>query len=108
VGSQPLPFSTGHPWLDLLILIAACLMAAGTITTVLGKGWRMAHRFMRLLDDFIGTPDNPGVLDRLRNMESHTQELVPNGGSSLADRITKMERVVTAIGRDVQTIKGAK
>lgn len=83
-------------WVDPLVL--------ATMLTVLGgaawRAWRPARRawrsLTRMLEDWHGSPERPGVPRRAGVMErlEALEELRPNGGSSVRDRVERIARQV--------------
>lgn len=96
-----IPDATGIPALDVFLLWAT----VATVVISLGTGlWRFVRAAVRIakrvtifLDDWYGeearpgVPARPGVLERVRGIESRIQgvhhELQPNSGASLRDAV---------------------
>lgn len=86
-------------------LVGACGFAA--LCWAIRKPALFIYRLIIKIHDFLeqwfGSPDQPGLPDRMKavelqmNQQSHTlgelrHELKPNGGSSMNDRLTRVEK----------------
>lgn len=89
---------TGLPaWADLILGLAALLVALGTlyryVIPALRGLWRLAHGTYRLVEDFRETGGFAGLsqqnADLAVNLAEVKKELYPNGGSSMRDAITR-------------------
>lgn len=69
-------------------------------------------RFSHFLDDWFGEPARPGfagregVPERLSKVETMTKQLGPNGGSHLADKITKLAQERSSDAATLARIEG--
>jgi hypothetical protein len=92
-----------------IVLLAAVVGALGFLLTKAWRAVRWVVRAVRLsvraFEDIVGTPEHPGVIDRLQLVEvtqgehgallrSMHYELHPNGGMSMRDSVTRLERAV--------------
>lgn len=80
------------PAAHAVIVILGTLAAAGGTVGLALMTFRGLRGLIRLTDDFLGSPDDPGVRDRLRAIE---KELHPNGGASMRDQLSRVERIAT-------------
>lgn len=98
----------GIPVLGVLGIIAGGLVALGIIWRAIRAVWRFLRRIGEFLDDWRGevtrpgVPARPGVMARLEQVEQHQartdermsyvdEQLRPNGGGSLYDKITRVD-----------------
>ena len=84
--------TTGIGWLDWLLLVAAVVTALGTGYKVLFDRVSPIYRKIdNFLDDWSGQPERPGVPRQSGVMERLAQ-LEHNGGSSIKDSVTRIEK----------------
>lgn len=84
---------------NIIISIAAVLGGLVTISGVLLAVYKIARK----IDDAIGVDEKGRTLsDRLGRVE---HQLWPNGGSSLADQVHKIDASMTKTGAEVEIIK---
>jgi len=85
--------------LSVIISIAAIVGGLGTISAFIYFIYKIARR----IDDAIGV-DSQGrtISDRLGRVE---HQLWPNGGSSLADQVHKIDTAMTKTSAEVEIIK---
>jgi hypothetical protein len=80
-----------NPIVELSIILAAIT----GIGVFLIKTIKLVRHIVRFLDSFLGTPENPGVLDRLDGMEKDIKhiksEVTYNSGTSLKDAVKRIE-----------------
>jgi hypothetical protein len=80
-----------NPIVELSIILAAIT----GIGVFLMKTTKLVRHIVRFLDSFLGTPENPGVLDRLNEMEKDIKhiksEVTYNSGTSLKDAVKRIE-----------------
>lgn len=84
---------------QLLLTLGAVAAALTTIGVFIPRAARQIRRVGHVIDQWIGSPDNPGVIDRLVELERRTGELKPNGGSSLADAVHRIDASTERIER---------
>lgn len=87
--------------LQTIFVWAFFLLAVATLASkVIKKVKGLTDKVNDFLDDWAGRPARPGVprspglLERLTNLE---EQLRPNNGGSLHDKVTKLSEEVTAI-----------
>ncbi|NIL44021.1 hypothetical protein HCB17_25065 [Salinispora arenicola] len=93
--------------METLLYGAAAIVAIGAAARVLHKVALGARRVSRLVDDLLGEPPRPGLLDgrpglmarvvRIEERLDALEELRPNGGSSIKDQV---DRIAHATGAD--------
>jgi hypothetical protein len=80
-----------NPIVELSIILAAIT----GIGVFLMKTTKLVRNIVRFLDSFLGSDENPGVLERLNNMESDIKhikaEVTYNSGTSLKDAVKRIE-----------------
>jgi hypothetical protein len=92
------------------------LAAATAVLAALRKVVPAVRKAGRVLDDVIGAPGHPGVLDRLDALERKLQETAdlagsavvqmhPNGGSSMRDQLDAMRRAQEEILRHLTRLE---
>lgn len=80
--------------MDLLLWIAGGIAALGVIGAA---GWRLlrwGRRISHFFDDWFGEPQRPGVPERpgvMTRLASIEQQVFPNSGTSLYDRVGKLD-----------------
>lgn len=74
-----------------VIVTLGTVAAAGGVAAFTVMLFRGLRGLIRLTDDFLGSPGDPGVRDRLRKIE---HELHPNRGSSMRDHLMEAIRQV--------------
>ena len=78
-----------------IVEISIILAAITGIGVFLIKTTKLVRHIVRFLDSFLGTPENPGVLERLCNMEEDIKhikaEVTYNSGTSLKDAVKRIE-----------------
>jgi hypothetical protein len=90
---------------NILIIIGGATTALASIGFILHKLYHFVQSVTRFMDDWYGTEDYPGVVERLAhgnarfdNIEKEISivkaELFNNGGSSLRDSIDRIEAAV--------------
>ena len=90
---------------NLLIIIGGAATALASIGFILHKLYHFVQSMTRFMDDWYGTEEFPGVVERLAqgnarfdNIEKEISivkaELFNNGGSSLRDSIDRIEAAV--------------
>jgi hypothetical protein len=78
-------------------LVVAVVVGAGVLLAAVVKTWQFLRRIGRFLDVFLGAPATrwkeaePGIPERLAVVESRTEQLVHNGGTSMKDTVTRIE-----------------
>jgi len=91
---------------NILIIIGGAATALASIGFILHKLYHFVQSMTRFMDDWYGTEEYPGVVERLAhgnarfdNIEKEIgivkAELFNNGGSSLRDSIDRIEKAVT-------------
>jgi uncharacterized membrane protein len=85
--------------MDVILTVAGIIVAVGTIIAALISVYRVARR----VDDAIGK-DSKGrtISDRLERVE---HQLWENGGSSLADRVNKINEMSSQTQTEVLLVK---
>ena len=87
------------PWSDHLLTIAAVVVAVGVLIGAGYKVYKVAHR----IDAALGV-DKQGrtVSDRLSRVE---HQLWPNGGTSLADKLNRVEATQHAQTAELRIVR---
>lgn len=73
------------------------LVTIGAVLAAVWRCWPFVRRIVHLVDDLAGEPERdgvpgrPGVMVRLRELESRTKELRHNGGGSIKDAIVRID-----------------
>ena len=91
---------------NILFIIGGAATAFTSIGFILHKLYKFIQSMTRFMDDWYGTEDYPGVVERLAhgnarfdNIEKEIgtikAELFTNGGSSVRDAINRIEEAVT-------------
>jgi len=91
---------------NILLIIGGAAAALASIGFILHKLYNFVQSMTRFMDDWYGTEEYPGVVERLAhgnarfdNIEKEISivkaELFNNGGSSLRDSIDRIEKAVT-------------
>lgn len=92
--------------IKFLIIIGGAATATTSIIFLLNKLFKFIQSMTRFTDDWYGTEEHPGVVQRLAegnarfdNLEKEIgtikAELFTNGGSSVRDAINRIEEAVT-------------
>jgi hypothetical protein len=90
---------------NVLIIIGGAATALASIGFILHKLYHFVQSMTRFMDDWYGTEDYPGVVERLAHGNARFDyiekeisivkaELFNNGGSSLRDSIDRIEAAV--------------
>lgn len=78
-----------------LMAIAASITAITVIAIGLKKALVFIKKAVHFFDDWIGSEDNPGMLERLENIEKDISEIKKevtyNSGTSLKDAVRRIE-----------------
>lgn len=91
-----------------LVGAAVVITAAGLVIKRVAPGVR---RIVHLTDDLIGEPDRPGVpgrpgvMERLHQLDERTAELHPNGGGSIKDQVTRIDRRMTEMSGRLRAVE---
>lgn len=84
-------------WLDPM---SALLGTVVTISIVVGLFWAPIRRAGRVLRAVDGEPGRPGLMDQMKQqterIEVISHQVLPNGGKSLRDAITRTEATTAA------------
>jgi hypothetical protein len=91
---------------NILIIIGGAATALASIGFILHKLYHFVQSMTRFIDDWYGTENYPGVVERLAHGNARFDiiekeiglvkaELFNNGGSSLRDSIDRIEKAVT-------------
>lgn len=84
-------------WLDPL---SSLLGVVATILALSAVFWRPIKRAGRVLRAVEGEPGRPGLMDQMhrqsQQLETVKHQVLPNGGASLRDAITRVEAVSAA------------
>jgi hypothetical protein len=95
-----------QPW-AAIVAVAGVLVALGSIGAA-GRWFVVRLRKLgHLADDLLGEPARPGhearpgLMDRVKTLEERTAELKPNGGGSIKDAVTRIDRRLAAVERIV-------
>lgn len=91
---------------NILLITGAAATAIASIGFILHKVYNFIKSMTRFMDDWYGTENYPGVVERLAhgnarfdNIEKEISlvkaELFNNGGTSLRDSIDRIEEAVT-------------
>jgi len=92
--------------LNILMLIGGVTTALGSIGYFITKMFKFIQSTTRFMDDWYGTEEFPGVVERLahgnarfdtleKEISTIKAELFTNGGSSVRDAINRIEEAVT-------------
>jgi len=92
--------------INIILAVGGIATALAAIGYILAKGFKFIQSATRFMDDWYGTEEYPGVVERLAhgnarfdNIEKEISivkaELFNNGGSSLRDSIDRIEEAVT-------------
>ena len=93
-------------------LAGGILAVIGILTALIGVGRKIARRVSDFLDDWNGEPSRPGVpaqpgvMERIRNLDDGQlniidrlkrveHEVLPNSGTSLNDKVTRIDQAMT-------------
>lgn len=90
---------------NIILTIGAVATALAAIGYILAKGFKFLQSATRFMDDWYGTEEHPGVIDRLADGNARfdaiegelkiiKEELFNNHGSSLRDAIDRIEEAV--------------
>jgi hypothetical protein len=71
--------------LDWIVLIGA---AVGSILLISRQFYKLFKTWFKFIDDWAGSQDKPGIMERLDYIQA---ELMPNHGTSVKDKINKLE-----------------
>jgi hypothetical protein len=81
--------------MNIIVEISMIVTAITIISVFVVKTTKLVRHIVRFLDSFLGTPENPGVLDRLDSMEKDIKhiksEVTYNSGTSLKDAVKRIE-----------------
>ena len=81
--------------MNIIVEISMIVTAITIISVFVVKTTKLVRHIVRFLDSFLGTPENPGVLDRLNEMEKDIKhiksEVTYNSGTSLKDAVKRIE-----------------
>lgn len=91
---------------NILMIVGGVTTALASIGFVLHKLYKFIQSMTRFTDDWYGTEDYPGVVERLahgnarfdyieKEINTIKTELFTNGGSSVRDAINRIEEAVT-------------
>jgi len=86
-----------QPW-AAIVAVAGVLVALGGIGAAIRWIVVQLRKIGHLADDLLGEPARPGhvarpgLMDRVKTLEERTAELKPNGGGSIKDQVTRMDR----------------
>lgn len=76
--------------------VAVLIALFTAVLAFLRKAVPAVRKASRLVDDVVGAPGHPGVMDRLTAVEERLSQvsvqLHPNGGESVRDQIDKVNR----------------
>ena len=93
--------STGIPWVDWLLLVAAVLtVLGGGIKFVVDHVTPFFRALSNFLDDWSGEPARPGYSGRTGVM-TRLSQLENNGGGSINDAVDRIEQTVDVNGRQL-------
>jgi hypothetical protein len=92
--------------LQTILTIGGISTALASIGYVLARGFKFIQSATRFMDDWYGTEDHPGVIERLAEGNARfdciegelkiiKEELFNNHGSSLRDAIDRIEEAIT-------------
>lgn len=87
----------GNNPFNMIIFVAGVIAGLAVLVGALRIPVRAFRRIGHLIDDLQGqparpgVPAQPGVMVRLQQLEEHTRQLKPNGGTHLADKISVIE-----------------
>lgn len=92
-------------WLDPLSTLLGVVVAAATVVITF---WRPIHRAGRVLRAVEGEPGRPGLMAQMET-QSHRLEVIshqvlPNGGASMRDAITRVEAVSAATAAQSEAV----
>jgi hypothetical protein len=90
---------------NIILVVGGIATALAAIGYILARGFKFIQSATRFMDDWYGTEEYPGVVERLAqgnarfdNIEKEISivkaELFNNGGSSLRDSIDRIEAAV--------------
>ena len=78
-----------------LIAIASTLTALGVIAIFAKKSFSAIRKMVRFLDEWLGTDEKPGIVQRLDKIEYDVaaihKEVTYNSGTSLKDAVHRIE-----------------
>lgn len=88
--------------------VGVIVVIVGTIYGILRKIVPTIRKGARLIDDVMGAPGHPGVMDRLAAVETKVNQVAdttaatvvqvhPNGGSSMRDQVDNLTRSLAAL-----------
>lgn len=101
------------PWADFLLGAAALLVAIGTIyryvLPALKGAYRLVRGTARLVDDFQASGGFAGLAEQSRalsmDVAAMKKELYPNGGTSMRDSLTRIERTAGELKSDTSELR---
>jgi hypothetical protein len=73
-------------YLDWIILVGAAITS---ILLISRQFYKLFKTWFKFIQDWAGTEDTPGVMEQLQYIHS---ELMPNHGTSIKDKIDKLEK----------------
>lgn len=91
--------------MESISLVAGVLVSLGIIAGALVGVFRVGARVTRIHDVILGADGNPGVAERLKVLELRTEQLIPNGGTTMKDRVTETVRAVKRIDERLEAVR---
>lgn len=86
-----------QPW-AAIVAVAGVLVALGGIGAAIRWLVVQLRKIGHLADDLLGEPARPGhearpgLMDRVKTLETRTAELKPNGGGSIKDAVGRIDQ----------------
>lgn len=91
---------------SLIPVIAALAM----LSYLAAKAYRPLAAFFRFMDQLIGRPDHPGLIDRMSGLEEKLatvhHEVSTNSGGSIKDAVARIEAYQRDQGGQIVTLTG--
>lgn len=78
-------------------LVTGVIIAVGIIVTSVVKTWPFLSKVVTMVNAFVGTADEPGVLHRIKHLEHHDEEEQRNH-QKMSTQLDRVETRVHVLG----------